>query len=280
MSRKRWIREFYRQKAAMAAFLFLLFLILAAVLIPAVSPYTYEMQDIAAQNQGSSFAHLLGTDRLGRDLLVRVSEGIRISLAVGGISAAVSMIAGVLYGGTAGYLGGAADMVMMRAADIIYSIPSLLYIILIMLVAGPGIQTVTAGICIAGWIETARIVRSGILREKEKDYCLAARFTGASGFRVLFVHLMPNLTGPILVSGVYTMIQAIFTEAFLSFAGVGIAAPMASLGTLIQDARSQLVTEPMQMVWPAAALCLVVFSLHCISTGLSKALNPAGRGII
>lgn len=279
MSRKKWIREFYRQKAAMAAFLFLLLLILASLLIPAVSPYTYEMQDITARNQGSSFAHILGTDRLGRDLLVRIAEGIRISLAVGGISAAVCMIVGVIYGGTAGYRGGVTDLLMMRAADIIYSIPSLLYIILILLAAGPGAGTVTAGICIAGWIETARIVRSGVLREKEKDYCLAARFTGASGFRVLFVHLLPNLTGQILINAVYTMIQAIFMEAFLSFAGVGIAAPMASLGTLIQDARSQLMTEPMQMVWPAAALCLIVFSLHCISAGLSQALNPLGRRV-
>lgn len=277
MSMKRLAGRFWKQKAAMAAFIFLLLLILAAILIPFLSPYTYEMQNIKGQNQGSSFSHLLGTDRLGRDLLVRVAEGIRISLCVGGVSAGISTAAGILYGGIAGYYGKRTDLIMMRIADVIYAVPSLLYIILIMLAAGPGILSVTAGICIAGWIDTARLVRSGIQREKAKDYCLAAKFTGASKGRVLFIHLMPNLTGQILVNGVYTMIQAIFTEAFLSFAGVGIAAPMASLGTLVQDARSQLVTYPMQMVWPALLLCLIVFSLHNISTGLVRAQNTAGR---
>lgn len=277
MSMKRFARRFWKQKAAAAAFIFLLLLILAAILIPLLSPYTYEMQNIRDQNQGSSLLHLLGTDRLGRDLLVRVAEGIRISLTVGGVSAGISTAVGIMYGGIAGYHGKRTDLVMMRIADVISAVPSLLYIILIMLAAGPGIISVTVGICIAGWIDTARLVRSQIQREKAKDYCLAVRFTGASGGRILFVHLMPNLLGQILTHGVYTMIQAIFTEAFLSFAGVGIAAPMASLGTLIQDARSQLVTYPMQMVWPALFLCLIVFSLHNISTGLLRAQSRAGR---
>ncbi len=277
MNMKRFARRFWKQKAAAAAFIFLCLLILAAILIPCLSPYTYEMQNIKGQNQGSSFAHLLGTDRLGRDLLVRVAEGIRISLTVGGVSAAVSTAVGIIYGGIAGYRGKKTDLILMRIADVICAVPSLLYIILLMLAAGPGIVSVTAGICIAGWIDTARLVRSGVQREKAKDYCLAARFTGASEGRVLFVHLMPNLAGQILVNGVYTMIQAIFTEAFLSFAGVGIAAPMASLGTLIQDARSQLLTYPMQLLWPSLLLCLIVFSLHCISTGVIRAQDTSGR---
>lgn len=278
MNLPEWVRRYGRQKAALTAFIFLLLLFTASAVIPFLSPYTYEMQEITRQNEGMSMVHLLGTDRLGRDLLVRIAEGVRISLLVGGAGAGISLVFGVLYGGIAGYYQGTADLVMMRIADILYSIPSLLYIILIMLAAGPGIVSVTAGICVAGWIETARITRSQIMREKTKDYYLAAKFAGASEMRILFIHFMPNITGPVIVSGVYTMIQAIFTEAFLSFAGVGIAAPRASLGTLIQDARSQITTHPMQMVWPAAVLCLIVFSLHCISEGIKKAASPVKRG--
>ena len=155
-------------------------------------------------------------------------------------------------------------MIMMQAADIVDSIPSLLYVILFMLLFGASVKTVILGICISGWTRMARVVRGEILRLKEMDYILAARLEGSGAMRILIKQMLPNLKEKVILNAVLLVPEAIFTEAFLSFLGVGIAAPAASLGTLIQEARSQMQIYPTQMMWPVLVLVLLIFSLNLI----------------
>ena len=258
--------------------LLLAILFLLAVFVPVFSPWPYTAQNADIQNIGASIAHPFGTDKFGRDLFVRVFYGTRISLAVGLISAAICGVLGVLWGSAAGYAGGRMDMLLMRIADIIDAIPSLLYVILLLLVLGGNLGSMLLGICISGWIELARIVRGEVIRLKEREFCTSARLAGAGPVRILRVHLLPNAVGPIIVSLTFSVPRAIFTEAFLSFVGVGITDPAASLGALIQDARSQMQVYPAQMIWPMAVLCILILSMNLIGTGLERILGQNEEG--
>lgn len=242
--------------------------VLLALLVPLVSPWSPTDMNAAIGNQGMSLQHPFGTDKMGRDLFVRVWSGARLSLCVGIASALVNGSIGILYGAIAGYAGKTADSVLMRAADIIASVPSLLYVILLMMVTGANAGSILLGLCISGWIDTARLVRGEVMRMKEKEFVLVSQMAGAGLLRIFGTHFLPNAAGPIVVSVTALVPQAIFTEAFLSFMGVGIPAPAASLGTLIQASRSQMRVHPNQMLFPTAVLCLLIFSLNLIGAGL------------
>lgn len=248
-----------------------------AVLVPVCSPYSHTGQDVEMQNAAVSFAHPFGTDKFGRDILVRVFYGTRISLIVGIGSTLICGFIGIVYGSLAGYIGGRTDMIMMRAAEVIDAIPSLLYVILIMLVIGANVGSILLGICISGWIDLSRIVRGEIQRLKTREFCTAARLSGAGAGRLLVKHLLPNAVGPIIVQLTFMVPKAIFTEAFLSFVGVGISAPVASLGTLIQDARSQIQIYPSQMLFPIVVLCILILSMNLIGTGLEHRMQSTVR---
>lgn len=250
-------------------------LTLFAVFVPLVSSNSYADQNAELRNLGTSAAHLFGTDKFGRDLFVRVWYGTRISLLIGAGSAGICGIFGIFAGAAAGYAGGAVDMILMRLADMIDAIPSLLYVIWITLTFGANAGSILLGICISGWIELARIVRGEVLRLKNREFCAASRLAGASGGRILFCHLLPNAAGPIIVNLTFFIPKAIFTEAFLSFVGVGISAPEASLGTLIQEARSQMRLYPSQMLYPILILCLLILSLHLIGNGLERRFSES-----
>lgn len=269
--------RFVKNKRAMIALVIFLIIALMAIFGPMISPYSYDGMDTAIMNQRPSAAHWFGTDRFGRDLFTRVLYGARISLMVGIVTAVINTIIGVIYGGIAGYVGGRVDMWMMRLTDILYSIPELLYIILIMLIFGSNVRSIIIGVCVAGWISMARMVRSQIITLKEQEFALAAFVLGANSRRILFKHLIVNSLGTIIVTVTLMIPQAIFMEAFLSFVGVGISAPMASLGTLAQDARTYLEIFPYQMLFPVAAICVTIFSLNFIGEGLNSALNPKGK---
>ncbi len=270
-----WVR-FCRNKRALAGLILLAVIVAAALIGPLVSPYPYDGMDVPAANQDPSLTHLLGTDQMGRDTLTRVLYGARISLMIGFVSTAINLIIGILWGGIAGYIGGKLDMVMMRIVDIIYSIPSMIYIILIMLLLGSNVYAVMIGICVNGWVNTARLVRGQIIALKTREFAVAAFTLGASRPKILFRHLLINTLGPIIVNATLMVPQAIFNEAFLSFIGIGISAPQASLGTLAQDAKMLLERYPMQMVYPVTVICLVIFALNFIGEGLEEALNPKG----
>lgn len=253
-------------------------MLMLSILVPLLSPYSYETQNADLRNMHASMSHFFGTDKFGRDLFVRVWFGTRISLVVGMGSAGICGMIGVIYGSVAGYAGGPMDMLLMRLADIIDAIPSLLYVILIMLVMGANVGSILLGICISGWIELARIVRGEIRKLKAMEYCTAARMAGVKTGRLLRRHLLPNGAGPMIVNITFLIPKAIFTEAFLSFVGVGIAAPVASLGTLISDARSQMQVYPFQMLYPIAVLCILILSVNLIGAGLEQAVRREEEG--
>lgn len=267
-------KRFRKDHLAMFGVCVILLMTICCIIIPMVSPYDYSSMDLTNMNAGPSLAHPCGTDQMGRDLFIRILYGARISLSIGLAAAAINFVIGVVYGGVAGYLGGKVDMVMMRIVDILIALPSMLYIVLIMLVLGSSVSSVIIALCFTSWIGTARVVRGEVMRLKHSEYVLAARLSGAKFWNLLVTHLIPNAMGPIIVSTAFLIPSAIFSEAFLSFLGIGIQAPMASWGTLANDARSTLLTFPHQMIFPVLAICITMFSFNFIGDGLRDALDP------
>ena len=266
-------RKFKKNKLALVGLIFLSFMILCVILIPMLSPYTYEMQDLTNKNMLPCLEHPFGTDKLGRDILVRVMYGGRISLAIGFAAAAINLCIGIVYGGIAGYFGGKVDIIMMRIIDIIYSVPDLLYVILILMVFGNNVRSMLIAICMTSWVQMARQVRTQVLSLKQMEFALAAQVIGASKKRILFKHLVVNALGPIIVCLTMMVPSAIFTEAFLSFVGIGITPPQSSWGLLANDCRSLFFTYPVQIIWPIAAICLTILSLNFIGDGIGEALS-------
>lgn len=268
-----WNR-FKQNKLALIGLGFILFMLLCCVILPMVLPYTYDGQNMSNRNAAPSFAHIMGTDKFGRDILVRILYGGRISLTVGFTAAVISLCIGVTYGGIAGYFGGKVDMVMMRIVDAMYSIPDMLYIILITVVMGSSFTSILLGICISSWMGMARQVRAQVMTLKEQEFSLAAFVIGASRKRILFKHLIINSMGPIIVSFTLLVPSAIFYEATLGFLGVGLSSPQASWGTLANDARALMTAQPLQVIWPVLAICLTMLALNFIGDGLGDALDP------
>ena len=266
--------EFTKNKRAVFGLIVLVIVVLMAIFGPVFSPFSYEDQNIALRNAAPTVQHPFGTDKMGRDIFVRILYGARISLGVGIVAAIVNLILGTLYGGIAGYVGGKVDMVMMRFVDIIYSVPSMLYIVLIMLWLGAGVSSIILGISITCWIGTARIVRSQVKSLREQEFTMAAFVLGASSKRILVKHLLVNAMGPIIVNITLMVPQAIFTEAWLSFIGVGISAPKASWGTLCDAASELIMVYPMQTIYPLIAICLTIISFNFVGEGLERALDP------
>jgi len=220
-------------------------------------------------------SYRFGTDMMGRDILVRVLYGARISLMVAFIAAIVNFFIGVLYGGISGYLGGNVDNVMMRIVDVIGTIPLTLYVILIMVTLGStGFLSIVIALGSVYWVGMARIVRAQVLSLKEQEFILAAKTIGTSPFRILTKHLIPNAMGSIIVTVTMLIPSAIFTESFLSFIGLGVSAPMASWGTLCSDALEGLRISPYQLIFPAAAICLTMFCFNFLGDGMRTALDP------
>lgn len=268
-----WMR-LKKDKLAMLGLTVLVIMTLLAILVPMFSPYTYDQTDFAHPLEWPSALHLFGTDKMGRDIFVRTMYGARISLTIGFTAAAINMVIGVLYGGIAGYLGGMVDLVMMRIVDILTGIPSLIYMILLMMFLGNNIQSILIAMCLTYWITTARMVRAQILTLREQDFALAAKVCGLSKWQILIHHLIPNSMGWIIVTVTFLIPSAIFQEAFLSFLGIGIQVPMASWGTLANDAIEYLFSYPYMMLFPASAISITIFSLNFIGDGLRDALDP------
>lgn len=216
----------------------------------------------------------LGTDALGRDMLTRLMYGTRISLIVAIIATIVNMTIGIIYGGIAGFAGGMVDGIMMRIVDIISTIPLTLYVILIMVVLDNGFLSIIVALSSVYWVNMARVVRGQIMSLKESEFVYAAVTIGSSTKTILFKHLLPNAMGPILVTATMLIPSAIFIEAFLGFIGLGIAPPMASLGTMCNDALQTLRTTPYQLFLPSLMICVTMFSFSYIGDGLRDALDP------
>ncbi len=259
--------------------LFIIFLVLAwAIIGPFLSPYSYADQNLLATNQGPSLSHWFGTDSLGRDLYTRVLYGARISLLIGIVAALINFFIGALYGGIAGFVGGSVDRCMMAVVDILYGIPLLLYVILLMVVLGPGLVSIFLALGIAYWLTMARIVRSQIMKIKTEDYVTAAVTMGLPKWRILVCHILPNCLGPIIVTMTLAIPDAIFTEAFLSFIGLGVAAPMASWGVLASEGINAMRSYPYQLLFPAVAISITMLGFTFLGDGLRAALDPKEGG--
>ena len=234
----------------------------------------YENQKIEPVKRVWNRTYYLGTDTLGRDLLIRVLYGARISLMVSILSAFLNLIVGVLYGSIAGYLGGRVDNVMMRFVDLLSSIPMTLYVILIMVALGQGIHSIVLAMGLVLWVRMARIVRGQVLHIRNRDYVAAARGLGVPLPVMIWRHFIPNMLGPVLVALSMQIPNAIFQEAFLSFIGLGITAPKASWGTLCNDALGSLYVHPYLMLVPALTLSVTILAFHSVSRGLKDAFTP------
>lgn len=219
-------------------------------------------------------SYIFGTDSLGRDVLTRLMYGTRISLMVALMATLVNMVIGILYGGIAGYVGGTVDMIMMRIVDIISTIPLTLYVILIMQVLGSGLQSIIVALGSVYWVDMARVVRGQILSLKQQEFVVAAKTIGSSSRTILFDHLIPNALGSILVTMTMLIPSAIFMEAFLGYLGIGLQPPLASLGTMCNDASANLRTSPHELLIPALMICAIMFAFNFVGDGLRDALDP------
>lgn len=238
---------------------------------------TYGGQPMMETRKVWNKTYLLGSDSLGRDLFIRVIYGARMSLTVGVVAALVNFIIGVFYGCFAGYKGGAVDNIMMRIVDVVDSVPMMLYVILIMVIIGPGMKSIIIALGLTYWVRMARIVRGQVLSLKNSEYVLAAKILGASTRRIFTKHLIPNMMGAIMVAIAMQIPNAIFTEAFLSFVGLGVSAPMASWGTLCNDALPGIYVYPYQMLTPAIAISVTILAFNLFSDGLRDAFDPKQR---
>lgn len=270
-------QRFRKNKLAMVGVILLILLIIMAIFGPMFSGYDYATNDLANKNQPPSSNHWFGTDDLGRDVFTRTWEGARISIFIGLAAAFVDLTIGVFWGGIAGYKGGKVDEYMMRTADVLYGIPYLLLVILFMVVLGSNVWTMILAMSITGWVNMSRIVRGQVLSLKGQEYVLASRTLGAGTSRIMSKHLIPNAMGPILVTMTLTIPTAIFTEAFLSFLGLGLTPPVASWGTMASDGLPALRYFPWRLFFPATFICLTIFAFNVIGDGLRDALDPRLR---
>ena len=266
-----------RDKLAVLGLIVIVVIVAMAVFGPMLSPYEYDAQDFMMSNEPPSSLHWFGTDMFGRDIFVRVLYGARISLAVGFMASFISLFIGVVYGGISGFAGGKTDNIMMGIVDVLYSVPMMIYVILLMVVVGPGLKSIFITLGISYWAPMARIVRAEVMRLKNEEFVLAARVLGASPTRILLRHLIPNAMGPILVTLTFSIPGAIFTEAFLSFVGLGVSAPMASWGVLSSDAVGSLAIYPYQLFFPAGAISITILAFNFLGDGLRDALDPRLR---
>jgi oligopeptide transport system permease protein len=268
-----------RDRIAVVCLVILGLLALATLAGPALLDYREDEIDWShmAAPPFEAPGHWLGTDRLGRDLLVRTLHGLRISLAIALAATIVSLVIGVAWGALAGFRRGRTDAWMMRFVDVLYSLPQVFFVIILTVVFGRGPVTILAAIGAFGWLTMARIVRGQALALREREFIDAAIVGGAGTARILARHVVPNLLGPVIVYATLTLPQVILVESFLSFLGIGIQEPLASLGNLVADGAADLETAPWMLAVPAACLLLVVFCFNFLGDSLRDALDPRER---
>lgn len=298
-----WLR-IRKNKAAIVSMVILFLILLMAVIGPHIGPHDAETQVITHSNLPPKVPGLeklgifdgvgtlggtkvdlyelkkvdtyywLGTDGLGRDMFARLWEGTQISLFIAFVAAAIDVVIGVLYGGISAYYGGRVDDIMQRIVEILYGIPNLVVVILMILVLDPGIMAIIIAITLTGWIGMSRIVRGQVLKYKNQEFVLAARTLGASNNRIIGKHLLPNILAIIIINTMFTIPGAIFFEAFLSFIGLGLQPPAASLGTLINDGYQLMQFQPHILLFPAVVLSMLMIAFNLLGDGLRDALDP------
>jgi len=271
-------RRLLRNKAAVAGMVVLAVMVLLAVVGPFLVAFPYDKVTKTDVWMGPlQSGHLLGTDSLGRDLFARLLAGLGVSLAIGVVATSVSLVIGVIWGATAGYLGGRVDELMMRVVDTLYSLPFIFFVILLMVTFGRNIFLIFLAIGAVEWLTMSRIVRGQTLSLKSKEFIEAARAAGLTSGQIITRHIVPNLLGPVVVYVTLTIPAVIIAESFLSFLGLGVQPPMASLGTLIATGAQDMEMAPWLLVFPSATMVVTLMAFNFIGDGLRDALDPKDR---
>lgn len=304
-----WLRV-RKNKGAVVSLVVIVLLVIMSLVGPLISPYDYDTQNTKHNNlppriQGLEEISWLpfdgtltrkdgtvyypyeirkvenyywfGTDNLGRDIFARIWKGTQVSLLIAFLAAVIDMLIGVTYGAVSGYLGGKVDSMMQRIIEVIVGIPNLIVVVLMILVLKPGIVPIIIALTITGWTSMARVVRAQVLKLKNQEYVLAAKTLGASDTSIIFKHMIPNMFGVIIINTMFSIPNAIFFEAFLSFIGLGLQDPNASLGTLINEGFTSMIAFPYQMITPAIVISLTMVAFNLIADGLRDALDPKMR---
>jgi ABC-type dipeptide/oligopeptide/nickel transport system permease subunit len=271
-------RRLRKNKLAIAGLLVIILFSVIAIFAPIVAPHGLDDRDYDNISKAPSSQYLMGTDNLGRDVLSRVIYGARVSLLVGVVAQFIVLAIGVPVGAIAGYFGGKTDMVLMRLVDVMYAFPTLLFVILLMSMFDErGLKQIFLVIGLTSWVTLARLVRAQFLSMREKDFVLAARSIGADDVRLIIRHMLPNSLTPIIVALTFGIPTAIFTEAFLSFIGAGIAPPDTSWGLMVGDGQQYMRSFPWILVWPSLALALTMIAFTFLGDGLRDALDPSAK---
>ncbi|MED3623118.1 oligopeptide ABC transporter permease [Neobacillus thermocopriae] len=304
-----WLRV-RKNKGAVTSMIILAIIIIMAFVGPMLTPYDFDHQNTKHNNlppriQGLENIHWLpfdgtltrrngteynayearnidayywfGTDSLGRDIFARVWKGTQISLLIAFLAAVIDMIIGVAYGAISGYIGGRVDSVMQRIIEVLVGIPNLIIVVLMILVLKPGIIPIVIALTITGWTSMARVVRAQVLKFKNQEFVLASKTLGASDTSIVFKHMIPNMFGVIIINTMFSIPNAIFFEAFLSFIGLGLQEPFASLGTLVDDGFKSMIAFPYQMIIPSIMIALIMVCFNLVADGLRDALDPKMR---
>jgi len=279
LGRSLWSDAFARlrhNRAAVTSAAVLGAIVFAAIVVPWISPYNYYTPQWTLLDQPPTWhgGHIFGTDDLGRDLLVRIMWGCRVSLLIGTVASIVSVVIGVLWGAAAGFKGGAVDSLMMRIVDILYSVPFIPFVIVLVVMFGRNLLLIFVAIGAVSWLDIARIVRGQTLSLRNKEFIEAARASGVSGPAIVVRHLVPNLLGIVMIYATLTVPSVILFEAFLSFLGLGVQSPMTSLGVLVSDGASELQSYPYMLFIPAIFLAVIVYCLNYLGDGLRDVLDP------
>jgi len=272
-----WLRLKKNRGALISLAVLVIIIVVAFVIGPLATSHSPYDQSLTRRYTGPTRDYWFGTDKFGRDMWTRVWAGTRVSLYIGFLAAFMDIFVGVVYGAVSGFLGGRVDDVLQRIIEILNGIPSLVIAILAMIVLKPGIITITVAIGLLGWTFMARVVRGRMIQLKDQEFVLASRSLGASGFRVVWKHLIPNTLGLIIVTLTFTVPDAIFAEAFLSFIGLGIQVPEASLGSLISDSAGELRFHPYLLWMPSTVFCLLLICFNLLGDGLRDAFDAKMR---
>ena len=290
-------------KGSIVGLVIIVLIIIMAIFGPMLNDHDYRTQDLSRQNLPPKVSFLekipfigfdgvdiknqdqykskevkenfwFGTDDLGRDVWSRVWQGTRISLYIAFLAAALDLLVGVVYGSISAYYGGRIDNIMQRIIEILIGIPQLIVVILLILILQPGISSITIALVITGWVNMARIIRGQVLKLKNEEFVLASKVLGGADKHLLLKHLIPNSLGPIIITTMFTVPNAIFTEAFLSFIGLGVQPPNASLGTIVNDGFELLQVFPHSLMFSATVISLIMISFNLVGDGLRDAFDP------
>ncbi len=269
-----FVKRLCKNRGACIGLIIILGIILMAIIGPHLSEYAYDAVDTSLRSIAPCREFPFGTDKLGRDLFVRVWQGTRISLWVAAAAVVIDLCFGMMYGLISGYFGGKIDTVMQRVQEIVSSIPSLVILTLLLVVMKASLFTIILALMLTGWIGMSRITRAQVLKIKEEEYVLASKTLGAGSMTIIFKNILPNIFGQLIIMSMFSIPNAIFYEAFLAFVGLGVPAPQASLGTLINDGFDSILVTPYMVIIPVVVLAVLMLSFNLAADGLRDAFDP------